>query len=353
MNMKTIPPFRDASHTVELVRRTHEPVGIVPGNDPSLRYVLPVPRGWGRVWGLEAGPAAGRPEIIGLFAPDPDLEGPRIVVSVTRLRWDVDPVMWVTHGWRAGGWELAVAGPLPPRWTPRFEVGALRREGGEIHVRRTVGFIDNGRLLRVDTAAPARTWKAVHDLLWPCGALMSLAKPTFRREVESVERYGAPPVAFDLPASWNVQAAASPWPGALRWVATLAEGAEGAVALRIDAIPCSVGWLGSIEERQERVRRELWGQGISMARRVERLPSGSAMGSPGLLGIYRTQARDHEDEFEVRFAHRDVGGWSIDYTAIAASPSRCALDHMRVARGLEIAVATTQIATKERTTDAA
>jgi len=136
-------------------------------------------------------------------------------------------------------------------------------------------------------------------------------------------------------------------------VASPAEGAEGAVGLRIDAVPRSTGWLGSVEERQERARRELWGQGISIARRVERLPSGVALGSPGLLGLYRTPAHDHEDDFEVRFAHRDVEGWSIDYTAITASPSHCALDHMRAARALEIAVATTQIETKERTTDAA
>ena len=351
--MRVESPFRDASHVLGLVEHTHERVGILPGSDPSLRYVLPVPRGWGRVWGLAASSAPGRPEILGLFAPDPDLDGPRLVVSVTRLRWDVDPVLWVVNGWRAAGWEIAVAGPLPPRWHPRFEVGALRRADGEIEVRRTVGFIDNGRLVRVDAAAPARVWRKLHDVLWPCGVLMSLAQPTFRREVERTERYESPPLAFELPASWTACPAPPAWAGALRWVAHPVEGAEGAVAMRIDASPCPGGRFDSLDTRHERLRRELWVGGIAMARRVERISSGSAMGSPGLCGFYRTDARDHEDYFEIRLAHRHVEGWSVDLTALTASPARCVLDHMRAARALEIAVATTRITPKERTSHAA
>ena len=90
-----------------------------------------------------------------------------------------------------------------------------------------------------------------------------------------------------------------------------------------------------------------------MARRVERISSGSAVGSPGLCGFYRTDARDHEDDFEVRFAHRDLLGWSVDLTTVIASPARCALDHMRAARAMEIAVATTRIEPQEHTTHAA
>lgn len=346
-------PFRDASHVLEHVERTHERVGIVPSSDPSLRYVLPVPRGWGRVWGLSASPGPGRPEIAGLFAPDPDLDGPRLVVSVTRLRWDVDPMLWVRRGWEAAGWQIAVAGPLEPRWHPRFEVGALRQTAGEIEARRTVGFIDNGRLVRVDAAAPARAWKKLHDLLWPCGVLMSLAMPTYRREVERTERHGSSPVAFDLPASWTARRVPAPWREALRWVAHPFEGAEGAAVMRIDASPWPGGRFEPLETRHERVRRELWAQEISMARRVERVPSGSAIGTPGLCGFYRTDARDHEDDFEVRFAHLDLHGWSVDVTALVASPARCVLDHMRTVRAMEIAMATTQIEPKERTTHAA
>lgn len=351
--MRVEQPFRDASHVLEHVERTHERVGILPGSDPSLRYVLPVPRGWGHVWGLAASPGPGRPEILGLFAPDPDLEGPRLVVSVTRLRWDVDPILWVRRGWEGAGWQIAVAGPLDPRWHPRFEVGALRHVQGEIEVRRTVGFIDNGRLLRVDAAAPARAWKAEHDRLWPCGVLMSLAQPTYRREVERTVRHASPSLSFELPASWAARRTPSPWPGALRWASHPVEGSEGAVAMRIDASPWIGGRIDSIEARHERVRRELWAQGIAMARRVEQCSSGSAMGSPGLCGFYRTDARDHEDDFEVRLAHRELEGWSVDVTAIVASPARCVLDHMRTVRAMEIAVATTRNTPKECSSHAA
>lgn len=345
--MRVAAPFRDASHVLEQVRRTHRRVGIIPSSDASLRYTLPIPHDWGRVCGLATGPTAGRPEIIGLFAPDPDLKGPRLVVSVTRLRWDVDPVRWVRQAWEAAGWEIAVAGPLEPRWHPRFEVGALRRVGGEVEVRRTVGFLDNGRLLRVDAAAPSPAWKLYHDRLWPCGVLMSLASPTYRREVEGTRRYEGPELAFSLPASWGARPAPPPWAGALRWVAFADEGAEGSAVLRVEAVPWRGGRPEPVEARQERVRRELWRQQIAAARRIERLPAGSAAGTPGLCGFFRTVARDDEDEFELRFAHRDTEGWSIDYTAIAASPGRCQLDCMRAIRAMEIAVATTEIQRKE------
>lgn len=351
--MKVEAPFRDASHVVPQLEHTHEHVGIIPSGDASLRYVLPVPRRWGRVWGLAASSGPGRPEIIGAFAPDPDLDGPRIIVSVMRLRWDVDPVLWVRRGWEAAGWEIAMAEPLAPRWHPRFEVGALRHHAGEVEVRRTVGFIDNGRLLRVDTAAPARVWKKIHDLVWPCGVLMSLDRPTFRREVEVTECHVSPPVAFELPASWQVRPARPAWVGAARWIAQPFEGAEGSVALRIDASPWPHVRFEPAQARQERVRRELWNQGIAIARRVEPIPAGSATEAPGLCGFFRTLARDHEEDFEVRFAHRNLASWSIDYTAITASPDRCALDHMRAARALEIAVATTRIEPKEHVRDVA
>jgi hypothetical protein len=347
------PPFRDASHVVSQVERTHERVGIIPGSDPSLRYLLPVPRGWGRVWGMDATPGPGRPEILGAFAPDPDLGGPRLLVSVSRLRWDVDPVLWVCHGWQNAGWQVAVAGLLEPRWHPRFEVGAVRQVAGEIEVRRTVGFLDNGRLVRVDTAAPARSWRKHHDLLWPCGVLMALAQPTYRREVERTERYESPSLSFELPASWTARLKPPPWPGALRWAVRPVEGAEGAVAMRIDATPWPSGRVDPIQVRHDRVRRELWAEQIAMARRVERISAGYAEGSPGLGGFFRTDARDHEEDFEVRFAHRDVFGWSVDLTAVIASPARCALDRMRAARAMEIAVATARIEPKERTSHAA
>ncbi len=350
--MKVTAPFRDASQIIERVPQTHRRVGIIPSSDASLRYTLPIPRGWGRVSGLAASPAVGRPEIIGLFAPDPDLEGPRLVVSVTRLRWDVDPALWVRQGWEAAGWEIAVAGPLAPRWHPRFEVGALRKTEAGVEVRRTTGFIDNGRLVRVDAAAPSASWSKLHDVLWPCGVMMSLERPTFRRQVEPTRRYEGPRVAFELPASWAAQHPRAPWQGAARWVACPIEGAEGSAVLRVDATPWPGGRPEPIETRQLRVRHELWREGISLARRVEPIGAGSAAGTPGLGGFFRTDARDHEDTFEVRFAHVDREGSSIDYTTITASPDHCALDRMRAARALEIAVATTQTP-KEHETHAA
>ena len=347
-------PFRDASGVLDALTQTHRRVGVVPSGDESLRYVLPVPRGWGRVCALAANPAAGRPEILGIFSPQPDLAGPRLIVSATRLRWDVDPLLWTRYHWEAAGWRIAAARPLEARWHPRFEVGALRRVEGEVEVRRGVGFVDNGRLLRVDAVAPSSVWARVHDTLWPCGVLFSLAKPTYRREVEARMRIGnSSLVAFGLPASWAATIAPSPTGGVERWVASPTDEIGRSAALRVEASVWDGATLDSIETRQYRVRHELGRQGIRISRRIERIHAGLAAGTPGLAGVFAAVGRDDEESFEVRFAHRVVDGVLVDYTMVVASPKRFPVDFMRAARALEIAVATTEVRPQERTCHAA
>ncbi|MCX4240176.1 hypothetical protein [Paraliomyxa miuraensis] len=347
------PPFCDASHVLKRLETTHRRQTIVPSSDPTLAYALPVPKGWGRVQGLGAHAAAGHPEILGIFAPDPDIEGPRIIVSATRLRWDVDPAEWVRHGWELAGWSIAMARPLDARWHPRFEVGGLKVIDGRVEVRRATGFVDNGRLLRVDVAGPSSTWGRMHDVLWPCGPLMALERPTYRREVEPQVHRGGPHMEFCLPESWSARPKPPPWLGTTRWVAEPIDGAQGSVGLRIEATRWPLDRPESIEVRQHRLHHELWTDGIALARQPKRISSGSALGTAGLVGIYVAHAHDREQTFELRFAHRDVNGWSFDYTAVIASPERCPLDRMRAIRALEIAVATTQIRPKEHTTHAA
>ena len=147
--MMRAAPFRDALHTLDALPQTHRRMGIEPSSDASLRYVLPIPRGWGRVCGLGVGQSPGRPEILGVFSPRADLRGPRIIVSATRLRWDVDPLCWVQHHWASSGWEVALARPLDARWHPRFELGALGRVEGTVDVRRAVGVVAIGACCQV------------------------------------------------------------------------------------------------------------------------------------------------------------------------------------------------------------
>ncbi len=343
-------PFRESSHILHTLPRTHRRVGVRPAHDESLGYVLPVPRGWGRVEALAAGPQRGRPEILGVFSPEADLAGPRIVVSVTRLPWDVDPRAWVEHHWRKAGWSIAVARPLDARWHPRFEVGALRDTESAVEVRRTTGWVDNGRLIRADVAAPTSNWARLHDLLWPCGVLCSLSKPTYRREVEVQCRVGGPWLGFGLPASWHVRRVAPSLQGGSRWVAS----AEAGVAVvRIDATPWPPGGVEPVEARQHRLRRELRSEGLVPARRVHRVPAEGAAGTPGLAGVFDMHAQDHEEPFSIRMAHLDAGGVSVDYVAAVASPLRHPIDCMRAHRALELAVASTQVRPHDEETHAA
>lgn len=368
--MTRTAPFRDAAHVLGSITRTHRRVGIVPSGDESLRYVLPVPRGWGRATGLGASAGPGRPEILGVFAPQPDLRGPRIIVSATRLRWDVDPLLWVRHHWERAGWSIAVARPLDARWHPRFEVGALRRQEGQVEVRRAVGLVDNGRLLRVDAVAPSSGWSEHHDLLWPCGVLFSLVKPTYRREVEARQTIGASVVvAFDLPASWRARSVRVPSACGERWVCAPDDEVGRSAALRVDACKEAGRRVETVPVRQQRLRHELWAHGIELPGRFERIHAGLAAGCTGLAGVYRTTGRsvghvrgrttgrthgvDEHQRFEVRMAHRHVGGTMVDYAMLVASPAEQPIDFMRASRALEIAVSTTQVRPLEEADHAA
>jgi len=342
-------PFRHPTEVLDTLPATHRRVGIVPGGDDSLRYTLPVPRGWGRVSGLASSPAPGRPELLGVFSPQPDLSGPRIMVSVARLRWDVDPLRWVRHGWEAAGWSVAVARPLEERWRPRFEIGVLRSVDGEVEVRRSTGFVDNGRLIRVDVAAPLSWWPKLHDLLWPCGVCMELAQPTKRAQIEATQRYGGPLVTFELPQSWHASKAKPLGPEATRWVAAPGEEVGRSVALRIDVTAWPSGGAEAIEIRQRRVRRELWARGISMSRQVQRLHAGVGAEAKGLVGLFYAEAHDRDENFEIRLAHCDTDGLSVDYTMLVASPETHIVDRLRAARALEIALMTTQTRPEDKT----
>lgn len=108
-----------------------------------------------------------------------------------------------------------------------------------------------------------------------------------------------------------------------------------------------------VEARQIGIRHELWMQGLTLARRIDRIPAGLAAGAAGLVGLFQASALDHEEPFEVRLAHRDCNGLSLDYTMVVASPAEHPLDTMRARRALEIMVSTTQTRPKEDATHAA
>ena len=344
----TTPLFRVPSdYAIGRMGATHRRVAVVPAGDESLRYVMPIPTGWGRATGMNASPGPNRPELLGVYAPTADLGGARLLVSVTRLRWDVDPIAWVCHGWREAGWQTSVARPLPSRWSPRFEVGAVAERSGAYEVRHTVGFVDNGRLLRVDAVAPWPQWEGVRDTMWLCQAYFSLIKPTFCRTVEAIAPYEDERVAFGLPASWRAAQVLPSRAGASRWVARPFDGAASVVVLRIDAVERPRDAAVPMPQRWDRLRKELYSQGIAMSRKVTRVERTELREAPGVAGCFRSEAVNGDQRFEIRVVHCERPGMSIDFTLIIGSPDRHPLERMRAVRGLELAVMRTRCAQED------
>lgn len=339
----TTPLFRvPPGDVLGRIGKTHRKVAVIPAEDESLRYIMPVPSGWGRATEISAAPGPNRPELLGLYAPTADLTGPRLMVSVTRLQWDVDPIAWVRQGWLEAGWDIAVARRLPERWCPRFEVGAVIEQGGKYEVRHTVGQVDNGRLLRVDAAAPWKDWYRVRDVMWPCQAYFTLANHTYLRTVEAQTPHGDAHVAFELPASWRAAQARTPVSGSSRWLARPLVGAASVVALRVDATEHSPHGAVPLTERWDTLRRDLRGEGIAMRQKVTRVDKGELWNTPELAGCYRSQAVSGDLRFEVRLVHCEYPGMSVDFTLVVGAVDRHPVEWMRARRGLELAVMSTQ-----------
>lgn len=329
--MSTIP-FEQPMSVVRAIRETHNRVGVIP-TDPGLRYVIPVPKGWGRVSELAARAGHGRPEIMGIFSPSTDLSGPRVVVSVERLAWEVDPLEWVRLGWERSGWSIGVA-----RWlkTPqgRFEVGALRERDGTAEVRRTTGFVDNGRLIRVDVGTPLAQWSQWHDVLWPCGILTQLASPTRVTAIEATRGVRCGPIGVEVPRSWHAETA-KPVATAFRAVVIATQGTQGSVTLCIDVSAPRRG-LPTAEHRVARLRRGLYEQGVAVARHGTPFELG-LVGSPRVEGAFSFGCSRGDERLELRTAHLGLDETQVDLAVLVASPKQCPIDWLRGCRALQLA----------------
>ncbi len=340
--MHTTAPFRHPEQPLVHVLKTHRIVRVEPDNDASLRYALPIPKGWGRVTRMAVRrPSPHAPEVIGVFSPTPDLTGPRVIVSVKRLAWEVDPLAWATHGFVVGGWQIATSRWLDPPRNDRFDVGGLAQIRGHVEVRRRIGFLDNGRLFHVDVAARLEQWSSVHDLLWPCAALFQLHEPSGRVQVEAQPRYRGPGLSFCLPASWRVSR--QELPRGMRWFGGVETDVQKTAALRIDVCQRD-DRTPPPDVRRRAIAQELRGRGVLLAAHAELDAQDPVTGREGWGGTYRAEASMNGTPYEVRIAHLDTPTHVVDYLSVAPRPGTYHLDWMRTTRALQVAASTSRAA---------
>jgi hypothetical protein len=338
------PTFSTAYHVMPTLQDTHVAVRIRPGGDPTLQYELPIPRGWHRATAYR-GPArpAGNPDTIGLFCAAPDAQGPRVVVSVTQLRWEVDPIEWVRYGWACAGWRVAVARAVDHPRGPRFEVGALKDVGSRIDVRRTTGFVDNGRLFRVDVVASLLEWSRVHDELWACGALADLCSPTGRTQVETRHRCEGPGLAFAIPTSWGVDAPMRRGNG-VRWQGALESSVQRGARISIVSQP-GPDDEATLAPRRAAIQRRLRAAQIAVSRSMEPVEEDALAELDGWRGMYRCTATFEDARYELRIAQRHLGGLDLDYVMLAPAPLTHHLDWMRATQAHRITILDTETPT--------
>lgn len=331
------PRFEHPFQIAHSLPSTHTRLCVEPSHNPGLRYAIAIPKGWGQADGLVGPLPQSQAEILGVFSASADLSGPRVMVTCTPLRWEVDPLAWVRHGLERAGWQTVTEGWLN---TPsgRFEIGSVRSAESGTEVRRCTGWVDNGRLLRVDVVTPVAQWDALHDQVWACGPLMKLAKATRLSAVERHTTYQGPAWQLALPDSWSVRGIDMQTGNRHCWIAQPRDAVQGAVALRVDV------WSGGAPAAGNRIstlRRNLVAEGTSMARMGSPLVLYDPQEVDGIVSAKRFAAtRGEHRGAEVWLCQLDRSPLVADLTMVVHDPDAHAIDRLRGARALDIALHT-------------
>ena len=330
--------FRHPKASVEEVAKTHEVRRVEVAHDPGVSFSLPVLRGMSTAMPREGMPLGRmRPEPLALFARPPDLEGPRLHVSVQRLEWEVDPLEWLRWTMVKDGWRVALLQTHPGPNGPRYEVGALREVEGVAVVRRTMAVRSGARMVRCDASARLREWESWHDALWHSLDGFRLGRVT-RGPIEALVAHEHALVSFALPGSWEARSAELDDDGT-RWVARMARDAQRGAMLRVEARPADAA--PDAQRRRAAVVAELRGVGATLTglREVERAEFSSLI--PGWVGQWQAGVETaNKGRGVLVLAQREEQGVVVDYMLVLPAAGTEHLDWMRGTRALDVAVAT-------------
>jgi len=323
------------------VAQTHVMRVVEVPRDPTLSYTLPVPHGmWNATAIRSPAPASVmQPEAIGVFGTDRALEGPRIVVCAQTLPWEVDPLEWLRYAWVCSGWRAVVARTLPGDGGPRYELGALRCEGGHHEVRRCVATRSGARLVRADAVCPLEQWSQWHDPLWASADGLALTQPR-TATIEALVARSGPLVRFATPGSWH--AAATGDDERVTWLAQLTESVQRGAQLRVDAE--SLESANTAPARREAFTTRVRACGITLMdlQPVERPLFDELL--PGWGGQWGAPATLDGAPYELRLAQREHEGVAADYASLAPRPGTAHVDWMRATRAFDMAITTSSFA---------
>ena len=326
----TTPEERD-------IAKTHGMRVVEVERDPTLSYAIPIPRGmWSATSIRSPAPASVmQPQAIGLFGLDRTLQGPRLVVCSQTLPWEVDPLEWLKYGWISSGWRVVVARTLPGDGGPRFELGALKRDGTGHEVRRCIATRSAARLVRVDAVCPLDRWSRWHDPLWVSANGLALTQPRCG-PIETLVARSGPLVQFATPASWDANADGTAQ--RVTWMAQPTETVQHGARLRVDAQPSEAAPDGPSRRATLLERLRTSGITTTSLRSVERPIFEELL--PGWQGQWQAAAEIDGRRFELRIAHREQDGVTADYAALTPRPGTAHVDWMRATRAFDMALTT-------------
>ncbi|MEM6992193.1 MAG: hypothetical protein AAF721_16905 [Myxococcota bacterium] len=320
---------------------THEVRCVEVSHDRALSYSLPVPRGMFSATSMRTPPLALHQSApLGVFGLDRALAGPRLVVGVQTLRWDVDPLEWLRYGWITSGWRVVVSRVLPGPGGPRYEIGAIRNASGRHEVRRTLASRSGASLVRVDAVAPVEQWPLWHDRLWVSLDGFALGRSR-RGTVEPLVTRDGPLLRFATPASWDARGSRTTH-GGVQWVSQPSAGVQRGALLRVHAQPSAAA--DTTAARRTQVCRDVCSMGIELVRRLHAVPRPEFEALlPGFAGQWHVDGLIGGRSVELRIAQREQDGVAVDTVVLAPAPGTEHVDWMRATRAFDIAQSTTLV----------
>jgi len=313
--------FESAEHVLDRLYASHAFRAIVPAQDSTLGFTIPVPLTWAQAPILRRGSSPAAPEILAAFCGTDADEGARIIVSAKRLGYEVDPLAWLTYRWKWCGWKIVSTRHLRRLFVGRVELCGFRAEHGALQVRRQTAFLHDGALVCVDTLAPRWLWPKVQDALWPCGTCLNMASPPARFVIESRRTHRCSRFHLALPSSWE---ALSPRADRVRWTFKMSTPQFGGL-LFAGAVS-----EANAQDHVQRLKHELSAFGVEVVGFASPQWFGDMQRSHGICAV-------DDQVCELRALRRTFRSRTVEVAALLPPLSRYPLDHMRTARALEVA----------------
>jgi hypothetical protein len=196
--------------TLARLQQTHAQLHLTPNDDPTLSFVLALPKDW--VYSKQFGPVPGglfQARGLGFFTGSLEPGAPVVAVTVTPLPFEVPVDSWASLALEHEGWEIVANQWFPGPNGLFFDLTGVRTADGRELVRRTTARVDGSNIFSVNTICAREHWEAAKHDFWTAHVTFDLLGGSGTTQMEAWVRTRAASPDFETvhPMSWQSEQA--------------------------------------------------------------------------------------------------------------------------------------------------